>query len=87
MYMNGNAQVHLTPLVLMVLLHILISAVECKELNHPPNGRVEFPVPSTYQSLAVYTCNTGYNLKGNDSRECLVDGVWSGMEPTCEGNS
>lgn len=65
-----------------------LSAVECKELNHPPNGRVKFPaVPIAYQSEAVYTCNTGYNLEGNNSRKCLVEGVWSGMEPTCVGNS
>lgn len=55
----------------------------CKELNHPSNGRVQFPIPIKYQSVAVYTCSAGYDLKGTSSRECLGDGVWSGTEPTC----
>ena len=62
-----------------------IAAVECKELHHPLNGRVEFPVPIVYQSEAVYTCDMGYNLVGNSSRYCLDDGVWGGTEPSCVG--
>jgi len=25
-----------------------------------------------------FTCNTGYNLTGSDSRTCQSDGSWSG---------
>ena len=59
--------------------------VECRELSHPQNGRVEFPVPIFPQSEAVYTCNTGHVLLGESLRRCLDDGVWSGNEPTCVG--
>lgn len=53
----------------------------------PENGDVRVPV-TTYQSLAVYECNTGYNLNPvNDVRECQADGTWSGPDPTCDGNA
>ena len=61
--------------------------MNCKELTHPRNGRVEYAVPTVYQSEAVYTCDPGYSLKGPSSRECLQDGVWSGTETTCVGKN
>ena len=43
---------------------------------------------TTYKSTANYSCNTGYNINGDASRTCGVDGsgtgVWSGSTPTCE---
>ena len=59
----------------------------CKELKDPLNGRVDFPIPVNYKSEAMYTCNPGFSLMGVRSRECLGDGVWSGIEPTCVGKS
>ena len=34
--------------------------------------------------LATYTCDSGYELIGDDTRRC-VNGVWTGEEPTCIG--
>ena len=30
-----------------------------------------------------FTCNTGYELTGSDSRTCQSDGTWSGAKATC----
>ena len=30
-----------------------------------------------------FTCNTGYELTGSDTRTCQSDGNWSGNDVTC----
>ena len=30
-----------------------------------------------------FTCNTGYELTGSDTRTCQSDGNWSGSDTTC----
>ena len=30
-----------------------------------------------------FTCNTGYELTGNDTRTCQSDGSWSGSDDVC----
>ncbi|XP_064386665.1 sushi, von Willebrand factor type A, EGF and pentraxin domain-containing protein 1-like [Halichondria panicea] len=35
-------------------------------------------------TVATYTCDTGYTLNGVSTRTCGSDGVWSGSDPTCE---
>ena len=30
-----------------------------------------------------FTCNTGYELTGSDTRTCQSDGSWSGSNVTC----
>ena len=30
-----------------------------------------------------FTCNTGYELTGSDTRTCQSDGYWSGNNATC----
>ncbi|XP_064386353.1 sushi, von Willebrand factor type A, EGF and pentraxin domain-containing protein 1-like [Halichondria panicea] len=49
---------------------------------------------TTFMMTATYTCNTGYNIVGSESRTCgasgtsgattLSDGVWSPASPVCE---
>ena len=60
------------------------SVVDCGTLNDPTNGLVTVST-TTYNSVAMYSCNIGRNLTGNDMRMCLVTGSWSGSEPTCPG--
>ena len=38
---------------------------------------------TTAVSTAVYICNDGYNLVGNEARVCQSDGSWSGSTPQC----
>ena len=38
---------------------------------------------TTVGSEAVYVCNDGYNLMGNETRVCQSEGIWSGSIPQC----
>ena len=51
-------------------------------LSSPANGRVAV-TGLTSGSTATYTCNTGYQLTGLQTRTCLSNGIWSGQAPTC----
>ncbi|XP_061430288.1 sushi, von Willebrand factor type A, EGF and pentraxin domain-containing protein 1-like isoform X1 [Lethenteron reissneri] len=41
----------------------------------------------TFGKTITYVCKTGFTIKGNDTRECLADGTWSNITPTCERES
>ena len=63
--------------------HILFSVGECRALTSPTNGQVSHPSGTTLGQRATYSCDTGYNLVGNNTRVCQATGVWSGSAPTC----
>ena len=54
----------------------------CRELSDPANGIVRWTGLTT-GSLAVYTCNNGYQPIGEQIRTCMNNGTWSGQETTC----
>ena len=62
---------------------LLSTAVDCDTLSDPANGQVSTS-GTTFGETATYSCNTGYNLVGNNTRTCQATGNWSGSEPTCE---
>lgn len=37
------------------------------------------------KSLLRFSCEMGYTLMGSTERTCLLNGSWSGVQPTCEG--
>ena len=37
----------------------------------------------TYEDTCSFTCNTGYELTGSDTRTCQSDGSWSGTTALC----
>ena len=39
-------------------------------------------VPS-YEDTCSFTCDTGYELTGNNTRICQSDGSWSGSDDVC----
>ena len=53
------------------------------------NGEVVMPDGRTFQSVAYYRCNEGYQLDdlANAILVCSEDGEWEGKVPQCEGNS
>ena len=65
------------------------TGIVCPTLTNPENGRVVYlvldgNVPGT---VANYSCNVGYKLLGNVSRECVRIGLgaeWTGEGPTCQ---
>ena len=37
----------------------------------------------SYGDSCSFTCNTGYELTGSDTRTCQSDASWSGSDVTC----
>ena len=37
----------------------------------------------SYEDTCSFTCDTGYELTGNDIRTCQSDGSWSGSDVIC----
>ena len=60
----------------------------CEELNNIPNGAVNVTVESLENTIAGYSCITGYEIVGDETRVCernpnTIPGMWSGSEPVC----
>ncbi len=56
--------------------------VDCGPLMAPTNGAVGV-ASTTFGSIAMYSCDDGFELVGVDTRECQATGVWSGAPPSC----
>ena len=57
----------------------------CRQLQDPENGAVTQRRLPFVGSVAVYTCNNGFELNGNSRRVCQSNGRYSGEAPVCEG--
>ena len=58
------------------------TVVDCRDPGTPHNGRRSLLL-TTYQSTVNYSCNSGYLLVGEQSRQCQANSKWSGVLPTC----
>ncbi len=67
----------------MCLHMYVLLAVDCGSLNNIANGQVSTSSGTTFIMTATYTCNTGYNIVGSESRTCGASGVWSREAPLC----
>ena len=72
-----------------IALYFMISflytvAVDCGDLTDPTDGAVNTSSGTTFNMNATYSCNTGYNLNGTNTRTCQADRMWSGNEPACD---
>lgn len=56
---------------------------DCGALTAPGNGTVDTQTGTKYQSVALFYCNTGYDLIGVSSTKCGADGVWDSVKPRC----
>jgi len=57
----------------------------CQSLPAIAFGTVKSSNSNKFPSKAAYTCNDGFSTTDPTSRDCLPDGSWSGMAPTCQG--
>lgn len=56
--------------------------VDCGPLSDINRGRVILVNSRTsYNATALYVCDRDYTLVGNETRACLSNGSWSGVEP------
>ena len=67
---------------MLIIWLTFAGVVRCRDLTAPANGNVDQP-GNTVETVATYTCNDGYTLKGEESRTCRESGQWSGEAPTC----
>ena len=68
--------------------YVVYTAGTCPPLTDPNNGVIicslgDDGVPS-YEDTCSFTCNTGYELTGSDTRTCQTDGSWSGSQTICQ---
>ena len=68
--------------------HLIVS---CSSLTDPNNGVLSCSLGDdgapSYEDTCSFTCNTGYELTGSDTRTCQSDGSWSGSNATCSRGS
>ena len=62
----------------------------CSKLTNPTNAMIGYNMGTAslrpLDTVATYTCNTGYTLNGDTTHRVCVSGwIWSGSTPTCEG--
>ena len=60
--------------------------------SNPPNGNTSScrsgRIGVGYEGdTCNFTCNTGYELTGSDTRTCQSDGSWSGTDIICKRGS
>ena len=66
-----------------LLIHVYTLYVVCLELADPSNGSVMISVDGENNKVATYSCDEGFVLSGDSTRECLGNQQWTGNEPTC----
>ena len=61
--------------------------IECSEPPSPSNGLISNMMVDRwlYEQSVVYSCSSGYKLKGAATITCLETGAWSDGAPSCEG--
>ncbi|WAQ97902.1 CSMD3-like protein [Mya arenaria] len=64
-------------------VHPVCTIKDCGPISPPTNGTVEIS-DTVYRSSAMFNCDLGYTLHGNNTAECLEDGQWSYGGPSCE---
>ena len=64
------------------------TVADCGRLS-VDGGQVSYTKAATdrkdteFGAVAIYMCSSDFVLRGNSTRECLVNGSWSGSKPTC----
>ena len=78
----GCSEVHLTD-----QSHGTVNATRCADGKLASSSFISDGVVcyngTTAGSVAVYTCNNGFLLVGNEVRVCMNEGNWNGSIPQC----
>ena len=61
----------------------LFTVYDCEFPAALADGTISAPV-TTWNAVATYECNQGYDLDGTATRTCQHGGQWSGEAATCE---
>ena len=74
---------HVTAVSIIIMR---LSYADCGRLANPTNGQVYY-MQTTLNAIAVYKCQRGYRLIGNQKRTCQNNFLWSGQAPSCKSIS
>lgn len=66
---------------------MLVIAVDCGPPTSVSHGSVDVSSGTLFNSLVVYSCDTGYRLAGNSRQLCGSEGMWLPKAPTCYSKS
>ena len=65
----------------------IVFVAGCNKYDNPENGNAWVSTDEFGETINVeYTCNKGYHLIGNETREC-DHGSLMGDPPICQGNA
>ncbi|XP_043933073.1 complement component receptor 1-like protein [Protopterus annectens] len=64
-------------------LKITCTPKSCGSLPDVPHGSIQYSDDVVFGSVALITCDEGYNIVGRNQRVCLADG-WDHQNPECE---
>ena len=70
---------------LPVICMLISVTADCGTLPNITNGAVDLSGGTAFPSVALYSCDGGYELQGDPVRMCNESGVWTGTEPICTG--
>ena len=71
---------------LFVCDNVSCAVVRCTSevLMNPVNGHVITTQGIIFESVAMYDCNEGFAVIGDQTRTCGADGEWTGSAPECQ---
>ena len=62
--------------------------MNCSSLRNPTNGMINCSLGvdgvTSYEDTCSFTCNTGYELTGSNTRTCQSNGHWNGTDGVCQ---
>ena len=68
------------------MIPYFLAEILCPHLQTPANGSKS--TSSVFvEALVNFTCHNGYELSGQSTLQCQVNGEWNGTAPFCSGNS
>ena len=70
-----------------MLLYSVVGT-RCNDLSTPANGEIASCSSGRTgvgyeRDTCIFTCNTGYEVTGSDTRTCQSDGNWTGGDVVC----
>ena len=79
---NLHGSYQLPPVVFSHSECIFLVLVRCPNLTSSANGTVTV-LGTSIGSTATYSCDPGFSLNGEAIVNCLENGVWDNLPPTC----
>ena len=74
-----------------LIIMIVFAGIECPALSEIANGEISYAPDYNLNTVATYTCDDGFVLRGGNEMRTCVDagggssiGRFNGVAPTCE---